>query len=141
MKEQDWRDRIVKELLLNEAEGPGSNEARRKLPEKAQRLLREVEDRQADPTSVQGRRGSPASYITSLYPVVLYLVSNGLSSVEAWSLVQDGIPERDFRDASRQLNRARSRLEKADHKAACAIVDGKPKAFEAAYRELSRLCE
>lgn len=141
MKEQGWLDRIVEELLLEEAEGPGFNEALRKLPEKAQRLLREVEDRHSDPNSVQGRRGSPASDITRLYPIVLYLVSNGLSSVEAWSLVQDRIPARDFRDANRQLNRARSSWEKAVHKAAVAIVDGKQKAFEAAYRGVRRLCE
>jgi hypothetical protein len=139
----EWLNNEAKQILLTEGEpgSPGYEEALNLLPKKTQRLIREIDDRRNTEDSSQDRRGSPASDINTLYPTILYLILNGVSSNDAWDLIRDRIPGRDFVNAKRQLNRGRDNLEKAAHEAASAIVDGKPRTFETAYKKLQHFCE
>ena len=136
-------DDEAKRILLAEAApgGTGYDDALSHLPGKTQRLIRETNDRRTSGDASQGRRGSPASDINILYPTILHLIKSGVSSHDAWDLIRELIPGRDFGNAKRQLNRARDNVEKATHEAASAIVDGKPQTFETAFNKLQNLCE
>jgi len=138
-----WLEKEAKRVLLTESApgGSGYANALKLLPIATQRLVQEATGRNETGTPEQGRRGSPASDINVLYPTVLHLILNGLSSTEAWDLLHEHIPRRDYMNAKRQLNRARSELEKAAHEAASAVVGGKPRAFNKAYVKLLNLSE
>ena len=141
--EAEWLDDEAKKMLLAEAQpgGSGFEETLLLLPEKTQRLIREVIKRREIEISNQGRVGSPASDINIYYPTILYLIKNGVSSADAWGMLQEHIPRRDAKDAKRQLNRARSEVEKAAHEAAAAVVGGKPQTFNTAFDKLRQLFE
>ncbi len=141
MKYPKWLKDEVDKILFKEAYGSGFEEALSLLSPSARALVEEVITRKGRPNIGQGRRGSPASDINALYPVVLYLITNGLSASEAWKLLRDRIPQRSFRNAQRQLNRARSEGEKVVHIAASSIIDGNSNRFRTAYRKLQRLLE
>lgn len=128
-------------MLLSEANADGFYEALQQLPDHTQNLIREVLTRRNNIESRQGHRGSPASDINALYPTVLFLILNGLSANEAWTLIQDKIPGRDSKNANRQLNRARSEIEKTLHTASSSIVAGNPSRFRTAYKNLQKLLE
>jgi hypothetical protein len=57
------------------------------------------------------------------------------------ALHQEHIPQRDPKNANRQLNRARTEMEKAVHEAAAAVVGGKPNEFNTAFDKLRHLLE
>ena len=139
MNNPNWLDELVNNILIEEAESFGFDGALSSLPAATQALVREVLERTNDSGTAQRRRGSPASDINMLYPVILYLIMNGLSANEAWSQFTDRIPRRGIRNAQRQLNRARGELEKELHTAASSIAGGNPRRFEAAYRRIGAL--
>jgi site-specific recombinase XerC len=140
-RETDWLEDQVDQILLNEADSFGFEEALEKLQSSTQRLVREVLKRQKARGTKQGRKGSPSSDINEFYPVVLWLVLNGVSMEPAWTIIQDRIPQRTPQNAKRQLNRARDLLEKAINTAASAVVDGNPRRFRTAYRQVRQLLE
>ena len=138
---EDWLEDQVDQILLNEADSFVLKEGLDNLPMAKQRLVREVLDRQGALDSEQSRRGSPASDINALYPVVLWLILNGISHEQAWTMIQDRIPGRTPQNAKRQLNRSREELEKAVHTAASSVIDGNPNRFQTAYRKVKNLLE
>ena len=137
----EWLEEQVDKILLGEADSFGFEEALDKLPKATQRLVREVLGRQNAPIANQGRRGTGASDINALYPVILWLVINGLSVEPAWSIIQDRMPRRMPQNAKRQLNRAREPLEKAISTAASSVLNGNPRRFKTAYRRIEQLLE
>ena len=137
----DWLEDQVDQILLGEADSFGFEEALEKLPGSTQRLVREVLNRKNAPGTAQDRKGSPSSDINTLYPVVLWLVLNGVSMETAWTITQDRIPRRTPQNAKRQLNRARDPLEKAISAAASAVINGNPRRFQTAYLQVKKLIE
>ena len=138
---KEWLGDQVDRIFLDEAESFGFKEALAKLPGSTQRLVREVLNRLKIPDAKQDRKGSPASDINVFYPVVLWLVLNGVSVERAWIIIKDRIPRRTPQNAKRQFNRSRDELEKAIHTAASSVINGNPRRFQTAYRQVKQLLE
>ena len=84
----------------------------------------------------QARRGSPASDLANWIPVFTSLLRNGLSHADAYDLLRDELGIWAPDTLKRVVNRGRTDLDKATHRAARAILDDQPKNFAKAYRDL-----
>ncbi len=87
------------------------------------------------------RTGPPPSPATADFPILHFLIANGLSFNEAWALLKprwkSAVSEPDH--VKRYLNDCRDPLEKALHQVAVSVVANQPQQFRKSYRKLQML--